>query len=372
MRAVDAHAIATPVRTRRGSFAWLGEVGFIAAFYLSYEVLRAARHPSAALALSRARSIEHAEALVHLDIERAVNTFTTAHHALSLIGGYYYATLHFCVTPAVLAWLWWRRPQVYARYRSVLAVATVTGLLIYWLLPVAPPRLALHGTTDTLVASNIFGAANAHGVNGLVNVYAAMPSLHVGWASWVALVVFQTNSGRWRWAAWAYPAATTLVVVATANHYLADAAAGIGLVVAARFAIRGDTVTALRRRRRLLSVAAGDATQLSRVRDQVDRRDPAADDGEADDADRAPLRREHRTGLSVNDRVSGIGDEPRRGRQHTHRDRLGAHNGKRGAGRQRTSVGAEHDVRVQNLEQSAKVARPGRREERVDDRPLTA
>jgi hypothetical protein len=77
-------------------------------------------------------------------------------------------------------------------------------------------------------------------MEGLSNQYAALPSLHVGWALWVALQV-RANTNRLflrRWA-WTYPALITVVVMATANHYLLDAVAGaavvlVGHVIAAR------------------------------------------------------------------------------------------------------------------------------------------
>jgi hypothetical protein len=183
-------------RHARSRYAWAGEVACVAAFYVAYETLRAFRHPSARVAVARARAIARIEAWLHLNFERALNTFTTAHPTLAEVAGYYYATLHFSVTPVVLGWLWWRHRGHYRRWRTILMVATAAGLATYGLVPVAPPRLALHGMTDTLVARNIFGAANPHGVTGLVNLYAAMPSLHVGWAFWVAIAVFKTSSWR--------------------------------------------------------------------------------------------------------------------------------------------------------------------------------
>lgn len=222
-----------PRRSRR-RYAWAGEVAFVAAFYAAYETLRAFRHPSVHVAVAHAWTIARGEAWLNLNFERALNAFTTAHPPLAEAAGYYYATLHFLVTPVVLGWLWWRHQGHYRRWRTILAVATVCGLAIYWLVPVAPPRLTLHGMTDTLVARNIFGAANPHGVTGLVNLYAAMPSLHVGWAFWVAMVVF--NASPWRrvrWLALIYPVATTVAVVATANHFVADAVAGVVLMVLA-------------------------------------------------------------------------------------------------------------------------------------------
>ena len=54
-----------------------------------------------------------------------------------------------------------------------------------------------------------------------------MPSLHVAWAVWCALALYPMFR-HWALRALviAYPVMTTLVVVATGNHYFLDAAAG--------------------------------------------------------------------------------------------------------------------------------------------------
>jgi hypothetical protein len=56
-----------------------------------------------------------------------------------------------------------------------------------------------------------------------------LPSLHVAWAAWCATAIVITTRSRWRHLAWLYPAATTLVVLASANHFLLDAAGGLAV-----------------------------------------------------------------------------------------------------------------------------------------------
>jgi hypothetical protein len=85
----------------------------------------------------------------------------------------------------------------------------------------------------------------------LANPYAAMPSLHVAWAVWCALAVVVATRTRWRHLAWLYPITTTLVVLATANHFVLDVAAGGGLTTAAFYA----TERAMRAARRPSTVA---------------------------------------------------------------------------------------------------------------------
>jgi hypothetical protein len=82
------------------------------------------------------------------------------------------------VTPLVLAWLYWRRPAAFGRLRSALVLATTAANVVFWAWPAAPPRLAVRGMTDVLATRDILGAADPHGATSLVNLYAAMPSLH--------------------------------------------------------------------------------------------------------------------------------------------------------------------------------------------------
>jgi PAP2 superfamily len=119
----------------------------------------------------------------------------------------------------VLAWLYWRRPAAFGRLRSALVLATTAANVVFWAWPAAPPRLAVPGMTDILVTHDILGAADPHGASSLVNLYAAMPSLHVAWCATAILI---TTLSRWRHLAWAYPAATTLVVLAKAGQRAPD------------------------------------------------------------------------------------------------------------------------------------------------------
>jgi hypothetical protein len=206
------------------------ELATVAAIYAFYEASRALASPRTAPAVTHARDVLKLEQLLHLDPELALNRALQSSDFLADTAGYYYSTLHFLVTPIVLVYLWWRRPLSYPRLRTTLVVATLAGLLTYVAWPVAPPRFATPGVTDTLAQQHVFGA---HGVSGVINQYAAMPSLHVGWAIWCAIAIEATSVGPWRHLAWLYPIATTMVVMSTGNHYSFDAVGGAVLILAA-------------------------------------------------------------------------------------------------------------------------------------------
>lgn len=143
----------------------------------------------------------------------------------------YYVAAHLPVTCLALLWLLLSRPAVYRRARSALVSATAAALVVYVLVPVAPPRM-LPAFVDTAAVhgQSVYGEP---GGSMLVNKFAALSSLHVGWAVLVALACLSASTTRWRWLWLAYPVLTALVVVVTASHFWVDVVAGAVLVVVA-------------------------------------------------------------------------------------------------------------------------------------------
>jgi hypothetical protein len=208
------------------------EIALLVLLYLGYSVGRLLGHAGVPEATAHARELLDLEALLHLDVERHANQLLDSAPWLALLGSYWYALLHYIVTPAVLFWAYRSRPMHYRRVRNALVIGSAIGLVGFTLLPMAPPRM-LPGYVDTLATTAQHGwwggdASAPRGLGALTNQFAAMPSLHVGWALWCAWVVFTLTRKRWvRIAAIAYPIGTTLVVVGTANHYVLDAVAGV-------------------------------------------------------------------------------------------------------------------------------------------------
>ena len=229
-------AVERPRVSRRPVRRWwvraAAELGLLAGLYGVYMLSRAAIGVQVAAAQHRGLEILHLESALHLDVEQPLNQVVSALPALGLVFAYLYATLHYIVTPIVLGWTATRGRSGYLMARNSLLLATVAGLVMYWLLPTAPPRLLDVGLVDTMARFSGAGwwgeAASApRGMEAFSNQYAAMPSLHVGWAVWVALCLSRhLTSPILRRAAWAYPALMAAVVMGTANHYLLDVLAG--------------------------------------------------------------------------------------------------------------------------------------------------
>jgi len=240
--------VAVPRRVR---VSWWRELALLAALYGVYMLARSMVGVQPAAALERGRQLLDLEAALGIDWERPLNSALHGVPLLAVLADYTYASLHYVLTPIVLVWLAVRHRPAYRQGRNALLIATALGLIGFWLLPTAPPRLLEGGGfLDTMAVFSEWGwwgeAASApRGMEGLSNQYAAVPSLHVGWALWSAMQVRSHTSSRLlrRWA-WTYPAVITLVVMSTANHYLLDAVGGalvvvLGAAAAKRLASRG-------------------------------------------------------------------------------------------------------------------------------------
>jgi hypothetical protein len=229
------------LRARRRT--WLAIRGFreivvLGAVYAFYDISRYIVEGDHDAAFSHARELLRLEDRLGINPEHTLNNLFTAHIALGLPADYYYATLHYVVTPAVLIWLWRKYPSSYSRARTLLIAMTVIGLVGFSLYPVAPPRL-LGAFHDTMAHFSNWGwwsdAGSApRGLGADTNQFAAMPSLHVGWAIWCGIQLYRHGQHQiTRWLGVAYPLVLSVVVVATANHYLLDVVAGFAVVVIA-------------------------------------------------------------------------------------------------------------------------------------------
>jgi hypothetical protein len=172
-------------------------------------------------ALARGRWIWHLERMLYLPSETSLQRLFLPHPLLVQALNLYYDVLHFPVLIGCLIWLFIRHRDLYIRRRTTLAVFTGACLLVQ-LVPVAPPRmLPRTGMVDTAVLYHQSVYQTTSGFNP--DQLSAMPSVHVGWAILVAIMIISGARSGWRWLAVLYPVGTTLAVVVTANHYWLDA-----------------------------------------------------------------------------------------------------------------------------------------------------
>jgi hypothetical protein len=257
----------TPIR-------WWREIAYVVVFYGIYTLVRN-QFGSATVGAGHA----YDNALRVIDLEKALGIFNEATvqgwflDAPWLLRAFniFYGSFHFVVTAGTLAWLAWRFPRDYPTWRNTLMIGTGLALVGFSLFPLMPPRLlcdcsygagpaaaadGLPSFVDTLAVHGGLWSFDSGTMQAVSNQYAAMPSLHFGWALWCALVLVPRLRHPWSKALAAlYPLVTLLAIVVTGNHFWLDAAGGalvigIGWLAGSRLARvmqirhrRRDTVT---------------------------------------------------------------------------------------------------------------------------------
>jgi membrane-associated phospholipid phosphatase len=160
--------------------------------------------------------------------------------------------VHFIVPPLLAFALWMRRRALFYRFGATMIVLSFAGALTFFLFPTAPPWAAANKGLLPMITKLPVPQPDMphhHGLNSYTlsrlvhpNPYAAIPSLHAGYAFlaflFVAVICWRT---RWRW--WAivigaiYPLVESFAVVYTANHYVVDLAIGFVYAAAALWGV---------------------------------------------------------------------------------------------------------------------------------------
>src|SRR5262245_52387119 len=208
------------------------EIAGLAVLYALYELIRGAGGENVQAALRHTADIVAFEQAVGIYVERGVqNAFASIPYAPAVLG-LAYVLLHFVGTAVALVWVHRRHPDRFPLVRTTFVVATALALVGYVLYPAAPPRLSDRGFADTVTSSTGLDLSSDL-LGALYNPFAAVPSLHFGYALIVGGVLVAVADRRaWRVAGAIYPAAMLLIIVATGNHFIVDAALG-GVVVVA-------------------------------------------------------------------------------------------------------------------------------------------
>lgn len=234
-RAVS-RALALLKHHRRG----LVELCLPVALYLVYLSTRIRSTRAVDDALTNARNLVAWERDAGWLIERRAQELIIGHAPIAVAMNLLYVIPHFL---AVLGFLWWAyryRPMSYPFARNLFLLSSLVSFVVFVVYPVAPPNdLPELGIADTMVQ---FGPVSyAMGADPFRNAVAAMPSVHIVYAA-IASFGFGLLARQW----WVKPLALLYVplavftIMATGNHYVADAvgaivplAAGVALALLA-------------------------------------------------------------------------------------------------------------------------------------------
>lgn len=235
-----APSLVTPVPAR-----WARPVDVLAQFLLVlgaglvYFFVRGLTQGGEVQAIAHGEAIVRFEQAVGLHFDESMQAWMAGSRPVVTLGNWVYIWGHWPVIAATLYWLYRNDRRRYLLLRNAMFASGAVGVVIFALYPVAPPRLLATGFVDTVTEFST--SYRVLQPPALVNKFAALPSLHVGWNLLVGVVLYRSSrSPAVRAFAVASPVAMTVAVVVTANHYVIDAVVGMAVALvglAASYAI---------------------------------------------------------------------------------------------------------------------------------------
>ncbi len=224
---------------------WWVEISITVVFYLIYSTVRN-QFGSAIGGTIREKALNNAEWVI--DFERTLHLFHEQWLQAQFVGhdwfirfwNIFYGSFHFAITLGVMVFLFRTYPDRYLRMRSALASTTAVALVGFATFPLMPPRLLEnsvskfgggqtgYGFVDTLIQTGGLWSFDSGTLESISNQYAAMPSLHIAWATWCTIAICPVLKRRSsRVLAISYPFMTFFAITVTANHYWIDAVGGL-------------------------------------------------------------------------------------------------------------------------------------------------
>ena len=196
----------------------------------AYFWVRGLTESAAAVADHHAEQILNLERRVGLDLERGLQALVQSNEFFMDLANWIYIWAHWPLVIATLVYLAVAHRDDFIELRNALFLSGAIGLLIYARYAVTPPRLFDVSYVDTVTErSNSYRLLQPP---GLVNKYAAMPSLHFGWNLLIGLYWLRISRGvLLSLAGIVMPIAMGWAVVATANHWTLDVAGGAAVAL---------------------------------------------------------------------------------------------------------------------------------------------
>jgi hypothetical protein len=216
----------------------VAQLAVVLVAFAGYEAARHAMQPNWPQAFANADRVVSLERVLGLaweqSLQRAFLAIPDLVEALNL----FYFVGHFVFTGVFFFWLYRRSRNGFRSFRDGFLVATAISVLVHWIFPTAPPRLAGVGLEDTLL---LFSGIDIGSPSSAAysNPVAAVPSLHAAYALGVGIGVIRYARSRLvRAAGFVYPPLVMLTIVVTGNHFVLDAVAGVAVLGAGFLAAR--------------------------------------------------------------------------------------------------------------------------------------
>jgi hypothetical protein len=221
---------------RKNSTPWAGftaQFVLIAIAAVLYFGVRMVTKEAESAAFAHAEDLLRFERRAGLDIESWAQELIIGNEAIVTFFNWVYIWLHWPMVLGAFFWLYRYNKRGFVLFRNAMILSGAIGLVFFVTYPVAPPRF-LDGFSDTV--SDLSTSYKYLQPPSIVNKFAALPSLHVGWNLLVGVVLFQAiRQSPIRFLPLLSPVLMTMAVVFTANHFVVDALMGAAIALVALY-----------------------------------------------------------------------------------------------------------------------------------------
>lgn len=213
------------------------EVALVMTAYLVYYLARAIAADRVEDAFDNAHIIVSAEQALGIFVELPLQIALLGYDLLVHFFSLWYFWGHFPLIALFGIWALFRHPDDYRWARNAIFIAGALALIGYMAFPVAPPRLLpAAGFVDTLESAFVLKYSDST----LVNQFAAVPSMHFGFAVIIGAALYRIFGGQ-RGAIVGLLIVSLMLtsIIVTGNHYFLDAVLGlppaiVGMMLATR------------------------------------------------------------------------------------------------------------------------------------------
>jgi hypothetical protein len=197
---------------------------------ISYFAVRGVTEGSEAIAIENGYEILAFEDRIGLDLEEQIQNAVITSQFLIDVSNWIYIWGHWPLISITLLWLYLAHRGQYELLRNSMFISGAIGLVIFMIYPVAPPRLLDDVVVDTI---EMYSASYRFlQPPDLVNKYAAVPSLHVGWNLLIGICIYRNSRLlALRIFAIVSPILMGIVVITTGNHFVIDGFVGSGVAL---------------------------------------------------------------------------------------------------------------------------------------------
>ena len=210
------------------------EILLIGGAYLVYELVRSLSAGRVVDAFENTELVVRVEQALGIFAELNVQVAVLSYSGLVDFFSLWYFWGHFPLIGGFAIFSFYRHNKDYVWARNAVFLAGGVGLIFYLSFPVAPPRLIPGGGfVDTL--RDVF--ALQYDDSSLINEFAAVPSLHQGFAVIMGGAFYRIIGGRAGTVVLVtLPAIMFMSIVVTANHWFIDAVLGAMVALLAMWA----------------------------------------------------------------------------------------------------------------------------------------